>query len=158
MSFVPNDGSAYVAFDDHFKTILARDLAGMLLGDYDGHGTYRSIFHHATDPTLIVKVENKTGSFSNVQEWDVWQRVKLTKLARWFAPCVQISGAGTVLIQRKCELVTARQLPKKVPAFFTDLKAENWGLLNGRAVCFDYGCNLLMERGMTERLRIARWD
>lgn len=149
--------TAYVDFDQHFKTGLARDLAGMILGDYDGHGTYRSIFHHASDPSLIVKVENGRQSFSNVHEWEIWKAVRDTKLAQWFAPCVDISPAGMVLIMRKCEPSNVRSLPDKVPAFFTDLKAENWGFYEGRPVCFDYGNHLMLERGMTTKMRKARW-
>jgi hypothetical protein len=44
-----------------------------------------------------------------------------------------------------------------MPAFFTDLKRENFGLLLGRLVCHDYGVNLLMENGMTKRMRKANW-
>lgn len=149
--------TAFVDMNDHFKTALAQDLLGMVVGRYDGYGTYRAIFDHATDASLIVKVENQSQSFSNVNEWNVWQAVKETKLARWFAPCVDISPRGIVLIARRCKPIPREMLPDKVPAFFTDLKVENWGLYEGRPVCLDYGCHLMLERGMTTKLRAARW-
>lgn len=150
--------SAYVDRDDHFKSVLARDVAGMVLGDYRGTGTYRCIFDHASDPELIVKVENGHQCFCNVREWDVWERVKETALAKWFAPVVAISSSGVVLVMKRCAEVPVQLLPEHVPAFFTDLKAENWGLYEGRPVCLDYGNHLLIEYGMTKRMRRARWE
>ena len=150
--------SAYINVDDHFRTGLARDLAFMVLGDYKGAGTYRALFDHATDPTLVVKVETGTRSFSNVHEYEIWKAVQGTPWEKWFAPVVDISPAGMVLVMKRCEVATARCLPDKVPAFFTDLKAENWGFLDGRPVCLDYGNHLLYERGMTTRMRKARWS
>lgn len=149
--------SAFVDMQDHFKTALALDVLGMVVGRYDGYGTYRAIFDHANDASLIVKVENQSQCFSNVAEWQVWESVRDTKLARWFAPCVEISPRGIVLIAKRCKPITREQLPDKVPAFFTDLKVENWGLYEGRPVCLDYGCHLMLEHGMTSKLRTARW-
>lgn len=145
-------------FDAHFKTGLARDVANMVLGDLHGYGTTRAIYTHATDPTLMVKVETDAGSYNNIMEWEAWKSVKDTEFAKWFAPCVQISGAGLVLTMKKCTVATARELPRKVPAFFTDLKAENWGWYEDRFVCLDYGLHLLHELGMTKRMRTANWE
>lgn len=149
--------SARVEFDDHFRTVLARDLAHMTLGDELGYGTSRAIFSHATRDDLIVKLETDSGSFSNVREADVWDAVKDTELAKWFAPVVEISPAGLVLLMKKCRVAIPEALPDKVPAFFTDLKAENWGIYEGRPVCLDYGLHLMLELGMTKRMRKARW-
>lgn len=146
------------AFDAHFKTGLARDLAGMVLGDLHGFGSTRTIYTHATDPTLMVKVETDAGSYNNIMEWEAWKSVKDTEFAKWFAPCVEISPAGLVLTMKKCERVSARGLPRKVPAFFADLKAENWGWYEDRFVCLDYGLHLLHEYGMTKRMRVANWE
>lgn len=149
--------SAYVDFDEHFHTVLARDTASMILGPQRGHGTHRAIFDHATDPGLIVKVETGSGDFNNVREWDAWQAVKDTDFATWFAPVVEISPAGLLLVMKRCTPATIESLPDKVPAFFTDLKAENWGFYEGRPVCLDYGLHLLLENGLTKRMRKARW-
>lgn len=150
--------SGYVDLSEHFGSVLAKDLRGMLIGDPMGYGTFRHIFNHATDEGLVVKVENGAQSFHNVAEWHAWQSVKDTKFAKWFAPCMSISASGTILIMQRAQPATSKQLPRKVPAFFTDLKAENWGIIDGRPVCVDYGLHLLHEHGMTTRLRVARWD
>lgn len=149
--------SGYIDLDTHFTTTLSKDVQGMLLGDAMGYGTFRHIYNHATDPDVVVKLENGAQSFHNVTEWQVWQSVKDTEFAKWFAPVKHISASGTVLIMQRAQPVTVKDLPKKVPAFFTDLKAENWGRIGNRFVCVDYGLHLLHEYGMTKRLRAARW-
>lgn len=148
--------AAFIEQHEHFPTILARDLFGMIAGTSLGAGTHRHIFNHATDPNLIVKIENGYQSFSNIHEWEVWNRIKDTNLAKWFVPCVALSGAGTVLIMKRAKPLTPKQVPKKVPAFFTDLKEENWGWYQGRPACLDYGNHLLLEKGMTSRMRRFR--
>jgi hypothetical protein len=47
--------------------------------------------------------------------------------------------------------------PTALPAFFTDFKRENFGFIDGRFVCHDYGTTLLMERGMTKAMRKVDW-
>lgn len=151
--------SAHVELDDHFKTTLALDVRNMLFGEYQGHGSHRAIFHHATHDDLIVKVENSARSFCNITEYHVWEAVKdIPAVARWLAPVVAISPNGQVLLMKRCEEATAAsRLPSRVPAWLADLKAENWGFLDGRPVCFDYGHNWLIERAATARLKRAKW-
>jgi hypothetical protein len=52
---------------------------------------------------------------------------------------IRISPAGAVLIMQKADPIREAELPKKLPALFTDLKISNWGIINGRPVCIDYG-------------------
>lgn len=148
----------YVDTAIHFKTTLSKDVRDLLLGDEIAYGAHRHVFKHATDPGLVVKLEDIAKHFYNVSEWQVWQRVKSTAHAKWFAPCVDIGPSGTILMMKKAEPATAAKLPRMVPAFFTDLKAENWGFINGKPVCIDYGLHLLLEVGMTTRMRRANWD
>lgn len=148
---------AWIQYHEHFPTSLARDLAGMVIGDSEGAGTFRHIYSHAHDKDLIVKIENGYRSFHNVTEWEVWKSIKSTDLAKWFAPCVEISGNGIVLIMKRAKPIPRAKLPARVPAFFTDLKAENWGWYKGHPVCVDYGLHLLHENGMTKRMRKANW-
>ncbi len=148
-------------FSEHFSTTLAKDIAGMLLGRCDGVGTHRVIYEHATDPSLIIKIEGEAGSFRNIYEHQVWEHVKETKWAKWFAPVVSISPAGTTLIMRKCEVARLEDMPRQVPAFMTDLKFENWGWYTPtkgerRLVCLDYGNHLMLEHGLTNRMRTVR--
>ena len=80
----------------------------------------------APDPTLVIKFEVEPKSFQNVYEWHTWDRVKEYKpVAKWFAPCVNISECGTILLQKRTTPVPNKMLPKKVPAFFIDLKRSN---------------------------------
>lgn len=155
-------GSVYSAFDDlavrHFRTTTSRDFAGMILGAEIGIGQYRRVWSCELNDERVFKVETGDCDFSNVQEWDVWQRIKDTKLARWFAPCYAIGPCGVWLLQHRTTALDPHHLPKRVPAFFTDLKLSNWGRIGDRVVCHDYGNNLLMENGMTSRMRVANWS
>lgn len=146
-------------YDEHLPTTLGRDLARLLIGDMIGRGQFRQVFAHAFDKRKVVKIENGYASFSNVRESDIWKAVEDVKEhARWFAPVYQISGAGCVLVMARTQPVTRKELPDKVPAYFTDLKPENWGKWRGRVVCHDYGNHRLLEQGMTSRMRKADWD
>lgn len=140
------------------QNTICRDFFGLIAGDELGRGIARRVHVFEPDPSLVLKFETPTHSFQNVQEWQVWDRIKDTKHARWFAPCVKISACGTVLLQKRAQPIAARKLPKRVPAFFTDMKSTNWGLIDDRAVSIDYGTHLLMEVGMTGRLRKADWS
>lgn len=149
--------TAEFEFFDNFTTNAARDVARMVLGTRLGCGSTRVIYQHATDAELIVKIEDGARSFCNIAEWTVWEAVKDTAFARWFAPVVSISPAGIVLVMKRCDELRLSELPEHIPAFLTDIKAENWGLFEGRPVCLDYGYHLLLERGMTKAIRKANW-
>lgn len=142
---------------EHFRTTVGKDLSRLAIGALIGTGAYRHVYEWLPDPSLVLKIENGAKSFANVIEDEVWNRVRDTEFARWFAPVVQISDCGSLILQKRTEPIRREELPELVPAFFTDLHIYNWGLLNGRPVCHDYGLNLLMERGMTKRMRKAGW-
>ncbi len=142
---------------EHFKTTLARDVYGLLVGDYIDKGAHRSVYTHASLSDAVVKFENRERSFCNVYEHQVWNRIKDTEFAKWFAPVIDISANGVVLIMRRTTKVEARDLPTHVPAFFTDLQPCNFGWMDGRIVCHDYGWHRLIERGMTKKMRRATW-
>lgn len=143
--------------ENDFTSGISRDLLHMCLDDMIAEGAYRMVYPWLPNTDWVCKIEPVSGHFSNVQERDVWERVKETKLAQWFAPVHQISGCGILMLQSRTKPVEPHELPKQVPAFFTDLKAANWGRLGKRIVCHDYGNNLLMEKGMTTRMRKANW-
>ena len=143
-------------------TSTIRQIYCMMLGDYIGCGAHRHVYKHGYDDTLVVKLECKVGSFQNVIEWETWQSVQSTDLAKWFAPCVAISANGEVLVQRRT--TPATKYPDKIPAFFTDTKLGNYGVLVPRTgdpeeqfVCHDYGLHLMLEKGMTKRMKNAHW-
>lgn len=136
---------------------LIRDLLNHCFGDCLASGRDRVVYEWLPDPKLVAKIELRSRSFQNVIEAETWDRIKETKWARWFAPVASISPAGTMLLMRRTSAATRDDFPKKIPAFFTDTKLENWGRLNGQLVCHDYGIHLLMERGMTNDMRCAKW-
>lgn len=150
---------------------LNKELFRMLCGRVLGQGAARTVYEHAFDPTVVIKFEHTAGNFQNIMEWEAWQRIKHTDLSQWFAPCLAISPNGCVLAQRRTRRPT--NYPDKVPAFFTDLKLDNFGILphgncftdevlvdrnpKGTFVCHDYGLTLLFEKGMTKRMVKADW-
>ncbi len=121
------------AFEDSFN---------LLCGDKLGSGIHRDVFQCRLRPDLVVKVEIEEAwrLFPNVKEqrfWDENQRYK--KVADWLAPCEYLSPDGRVLLQKKCDpLPTSYKLPGKLPTFLTDIKRDNFALLDGRLVCVDY--------------------
>lgn len=143
--------------------ITGRDALTLLCGPLLGTGQGREVYASPLDPTLVVKLETvgERQKFQNHAEWIVWEAVReQPALARWFAPCVAISYAGLWLLQRRTTPVTLAELRKalpRVPACFTDLKVSNWGRLEGRLVCHDYGTAMTTERGLTTRTRRADW-
>lgn len=141
--------------DDHGPAVL-RDFFHMICGKKLGSGIARTVYENNFDKTgVVVKIEDVTQSFQNVIEWETWQRVKDTEFARWFAPCVGISPCGIVLVMART--MPATKFPDKLPVYLTDTKRTNYGIYKGRLVCHDYGTHLLMERGMTKRMRKANW-
>lgn len=137
---------------------IHKEAFRVLCDDEIGRGISRVTYSSKLLPDYVIKVEENSKWFQNVMEWEVWDRVRFTPYARWFAPCVEISPCGGVLIMKRTEPAQKSKYPDKMPAFFTDFKRENYGLLNGKIVCHDYGCNLLMENGMTKRMRKVEWS
>jgi hypothetical protein len=138
---------------------IYEDLALMLLGEYLGGGIERDVFALRLDPKNVIKLAQREG-YQNIVEFEVWRVAQDDKeLKRWFAPVTYISGVGQWLIQERTTPILLKDLPKKVPNIFADLKPENWGWLDGRPVCHDYGsvmCRLI--NSTSARLRVARWD
>lgn len=132
------------------------DLYDCILGEEIGRGAARIVYQHRTDPTLVVKVEHQGGSFQNVREAEFWWEVAETKWKKWFAPVVYVSGCGTVIIQKKCESLEKKKYPKRVPQFFTDKKYDNFGMLDGKFVCFDYG-TMPFVSDFKDRLVKSNW-
>lgn len=140
-----------------FNNTISKDLLALVTGKYLGKGVAREVFRSALNPDHVFKFEVLSSSFQNALEWEAWDAVKRTKHAKWFCPCIHISSCGTVLIQRYARNIDIAELPKEVPAFFTDLKTDNWGIIDGQPVCRDYGRSLLMDRGLSNKMRKAEW-
>lgn len=137
------------------KTIQL-DMYDCILGKELGRGMSRIVYQHRTDPTLVVKVETEGGSFQNVKEAEIWFEVEHTPFKRWFAPVVYVSGCGSVIIQKKCEPIEKKRYPKKLPIFLTDTKYGNYGMLDGKFVCFDYG-SIAFTMDWKNKLKKVDW-
>jgi hypothetical protein len=124
------------------NALIYEDAFNMLCGKLLGEGIHRKVFECKLRPDLVVKVEFDTEyrPFSNVLEQCFRnEHSEYKKVADWLAPCEYLSPDGRVLLQRKARpLHDDDVLPEVVPAFLTDLKLENFGMLDGRLVCVDY--------------------
>ena len=138
------------------NNVLA-DIVTLLVGDKISEGSARSVYQCRLRPDLVVKVENRAGSFQNIEEFNTWEMVRETGQAKWFAPVEYISTCGIAMLMRKTESGPMFAYPEQMPTFFTDLKYENFGWLDGRLVCHDYGFNLMRNTGLTKRMRKANW-
>ena len=138
---------------------IAKEAFEMMKGEHLGTGSFRSVYCNRLNPEQLLKIEGDTHQryqFCNVIEWIFWNDNKENpKIAKWLAPCVSISSNGKILIQRRVDLIPINyELPKKLPAFLTDLKRDNFGLLDGRLVCLDYG---LLPRDIVTKKKSVDW-
>lgn len=142
--------------DEYFTTTLSRDLYNIVCGKKIGSGIGRKVFTNRLDPTTVIKIETRGGSFQNIMEWEVWDYVKGSKaISAWFAPCVAISPSGLVLVQKRTAPARERDFPRRVPKCFTDMKRENWGFVGNKLVCHDYG--YIASSGITTKTKKAVW-
>ena len=137
-------------FEDAFNLLCHHKL---------GSGIHRDVFECRIDDKLVVKVENDLPwrYFANVLEMKFWNdNQHYEPVAKWLAPCEYLSPDGLVMLQRRVEPLRASdKLPEKLPAFLTDIKADNFGLLDGRVVCFDYALNITSP---STRQKKADWS
>lgn len=145
-------------FLDRPDAMLIHDMFSMLIGPKIGEGCSRAVFTAQHDPDYVVKVETRPWrnypEFHNVQEWCTWDKAT-PKQRKWLAEPTRISPCGRVMIQKKTEPTEdiLADLPKLIPQVFCDTKLDNWGLLDGRFVCHDYG----YIGGHSWRLAKPRW-
>jgi hypothetical protein len=117
------------------------DLMNLMCNTLLGSGQYRHVYSGKQDATLVFKYEREVGRNCNQTEWEMWMEMKNHELGKWLAPCIAISPDARWLIQHRTEPLQYAQLPDKIPRIFCDTKIENWGMLDGRVVCHDYGNN-----------------
>lgn len=141
------------------NTLLSKELFDVFVGPKLGEGANRKVYECLIDPTVVIKIETWERSFSNIAEWETWQEVQWDDWhKKWFVPCVDISPCGKILIQKRATIYgNELGLPKKVPAHFTDLHTSNWGVYQGKPVCVDYGATFITQRGLTKRMKNAKW-
>lgn len=136
------------------------DLLNMICGDKIGEGQYRTVFACHVNKDWVVKKEKDLNShYSNIHEYDLYSAFMDTPLRVWFAPVHWLSPRGLWLIQSRTQSIPDKLLPKLVPSIFCDFKRDNWGMLNGRVVCHDYGNNCVDSLSKThgKRLQKAAW-
>ena len=157
MSVRDDLGKFSAALSGAFDGGVSFETLEWLCGDRLGHGMSREVFRYALDERYVIKFELVEHRFQNAAEADVWDAVKHTEFARWFAPVYSISGCGRVMLQRYAAPLAAIALPAEVPRWFTDLKPSNWGRIGKQPVCVDYGRTLLVTHGLSRRMRRADW-
>lgn len=141
--------------DEFFHNVIAKDFAGLMLGEKLGWGSARQVYAFAMRPDTVLKIETVAGSFQNIREWEFWRdNCEVTDIKRWLAPCVSISACGTILVQKRTTPVSKRDLPDKMPGFLTDLKPCNFGFIDERIVCHDYALHIAHA---STRMRKANW-
>lgn len=137
---------------------IHEQLWRMVVGDLLGYGVGRNVYVCETDPTIVIKIEDKAGSFQNVIEWETWLNVKCNpKVAKWFAPCRYISPNGAILVQSRTRPPAPHEFPDQMPRFLTDFKRTNYGVLGRQFVAHDYGTNNLYLHGIALRMRKVSW-
>lgn len=126
--------------------IIGTEFFNFVCGDLIGWGTSRYVFEYKNNKAWVVKIDCSNYSANNL-EWQIWSEVSnVDKIKKWFAPCGRMTTCGRVMLQRRCKTNLAYDLfPKKIPDFFTDTKYQNWGMLNGKIVCFDYASTGLLK-------------
>lgn len=142
-------------FLEDLPRVVLYDWMNAALGQKLGGGIGRKVFVYGLNPKFVVKVEQQ--GFQNVIEWEMWKTVKNTPYARWFAPAVEISGLGTILLMERTLPAPRAKYPSRLPEFLGDCKYSNYGLLRGRIVCHDYGLMSLATNGLSKRTRKADW-
>jgi len=114
----------------------------LLCGEKLGSGIHRTVYECRIRPDLVVKVENDNYRvFANVMESKFWDDNQFSKaIAKWLAPVEFLSPDGRILLQRRVQPLVAglKNMPEKLPAFLTDIKLDNFGILDGNLVCVDY--------------------
>lgn len=144
--------------DSYFKRTPELDFFEMICDEKLGSGMSREVYSCSLDPSVVIKFETTQGRFQNIVEWETWQDVKETDYAKWFAPCVNISSCGSVLImKRTTPIKNLKRYPERMPAFLGDFKYSNYGMYKGHLCTHDYGRTLLVSEGLTKRTRSVDW-
>lgn len=132
------------------------DFIDLFLGNKIGVGVAREVYTCKSDPSIVIKIEYPQESFQNILEWEFWEKFSHDKeIKKWLAPCIAISQAGTILVQKRIEPVRESELPEKVPGFLTDLKKENFGKIGRQLVCVDYGHTIT---SVDKRIKKVSWN
>lgn len=134
---------------------LKNSILSLFVGDKIGSGASRDVYEIAHDPSIVMKVERSARTFHNQTEFLIWQEMKDWPIADWFAPCIDIDSYGNVLLQRRTEgfeserefrAAITRTRGGYIPKVFDDIHFANFGILDGRVTCHDYGYHGFFEQ------------
>lgn len=122
---------------------LIVDIVDFLIGKNLGNGETRKVYDCSFDPNNVVKIEipNRDDfQFDNVAEFQLWinLRTRFPEYAKFLAPCIRLSCASRILIQKKTTPIDKKELPKSIPYFLADTHINNWGRIGKFVVCHDY--------------------
>lgn len=142
-----------------FDEVLEYDFFKLVCGERLGRGQGREVWSCAISPAHVIKLEGGAQSFQNVYEWELWHSALEADNGahEWLAPCASISPCGRVLMQARTRPAPHKSYPDKLPAFLTDTKFSNFGMIGKRFVAHDYGMNVAHKGGVTTRLRSVHW-
>lgn len=126
---------------------LNLDLINCLIGEKIGSGSFRDVFEYNLHPTkYVIKVENNRNLYSrcNIAEQLLYEEIKGLKnelewVKDWFAPILWVSPSGRLLVMERTEEKPNKKIPENIPAFFSDVKWDNFGWIGNKFVCHDYG-------------------
>lgn len=140
---------------------LIVDGIGMFLGAKLGAGIDREVYELALDTDQVIKIETGSNHFQNVMEFQTWNSAVMMDhpLKNHLAEVHRISAYGCwLMMERTWPPGPDFEWPTRMPAGLTDFKQANYGLTkDGRLVAHDYGTNILLENGMTRRMRKVEW-
>jgi len=121
---------------------IALEAIDLVCDEFIGSGCSRDVYVYGLDPRWVIKIAHSDQEGDNWIEWRIWHNVKHTTdgTKDWFAPCSWISENGRILIQKRTKPLYSREkhIPEKIPAYFTDIKSDNFGWIGRRLVCHDY--------------------
>jgi len=115
------------------------DFSGLIeiaKGPFIGKGDYRTVWQCRLNSKYVLKYEHNL-AYCNVTEHLAWDTYRGTKLEKWLAPVVWMSADTRWLVMYKT--LPPYEWPVDVPRFFNDMSQKNYGVLDGRFVCHDYG-------------------
>lgn len=146
------------SFIDTVSHGVLRDWLHSAIGTRLGGGVGRKVFVYELNPAYVIKIEDVAASFQNVVEYEVWNAVKATTYARWFAPVRRISATGSILLMERTLPAPRARYPKRMPVFLGDFKYSNYGMWKGRIVVHDYGSMINFSNGILNAgMRQAKW-
>ncbi|MGH7240036.1 MAG: hypothetical protein ACREHG_08210 [Candidatus Saccharimonadales bacterium] len=113
--------------------------------EFIANGVYRSVYSIKGSDKYVLKIEHEKGrvdkppNHMNIMEYmNYIEWFRGTCYEKWLAPCYVVTYDSRIMLQARVKPAAKKDMPAKLPSFFTDKKVANWGWYNGRIVCVDY--------------------